>query len=162
MNVLLIFLKVVKQLMKKNFTLEFSRDRKSMSVYCTPSRGDSGSKMFVKVSSLLLLLFAPASCLSVSMFLKFYFSSLALIILFLTLTNRVLLKVWLTGALMYVLAPVACHCLAPLRIRSWPLLRSGVLAVTHCAASPSLLVTLHWRLRRWALMTPASLLTMRY
>ncbi|MCJ8738191.1 hypothetical protein PDJAM_G00032630 [Pangasius djambal] len=39
---------VVKQLMKKNFTLEFSRDRKSMSVYCTPTRGDSGSKMFVK------------------------------------------------------------------------------------------------------------------
>ncbi|KAI5102938.1 ATPase, Ca++ transporting, cardiac muscle, fast twitch 1 like isoform X1, partial [Silurus meridionalis] len=39
---------VVKQLMKKNFTLEFSRDRKSMSVYCTPTRGESGSKMFVK------------------------------------------------------------------------------------------------------------------
>uniref|UniRef100_A0A4W4HH99 Calcium-transporting ATPase n=1 Tax=Electrophorus electricus TaxID=8005 RepID=A0A4W4HH99_ELEEL len=39
---------VVKQLMKKNFTLEFSRDRKSMSVYCTPTKGDSGSKMFVK------------------------------------------------------------------------------------------------------------------
>ncbi|XP_060794753.1 ATPase sarcoplasmic/endoplasmic reticulum Ca2+ transporting 1, like isoform X2 [Neoarius graeffei] len=38
----------VKHMMKKNFTLEFSRDRKSMSVYCTPSRGDSGSKMFVK------------------------------------------------------------------------------------------------------------------
>lgn len=42
---------VVKQLMKKNFTLEFSRDRKSMSVYCTPSKGDGGAKMFVKVSS---------------------------------------------------------------------------------------------------------------
>ncbi|ROL03937.1 Sarcoplasmic/endoplasmic reticulum calcium ATPase 1 [Anabarilius grahami] len=39
---------VVKQLMKKNFTLEFSRDRKSMSVYCTPSKGDAGCKMFVK------------------------------------------------------------------------------------------------------------------
>uniref|UniRef100_A0AAY3ZSX7 Calcium-transporting ATPase n=1 Tax=Denticeps clupeoides TaxID=299321 RepID=A0AAY3ZSX7_9TELE len=39
---------VVKQLMKKNFTLEFSRDRKSMSVYCTPTKGDGGSKMFVK------------------------------------------------------------------------------------------------------------------
>lgn len=37
--------------MKKNFTLEFSRDRKSMSVYCTPSKGDGGAKMFVKVSS---------------------------------------------------------------------------------------------------------------
>lgn len=45
--------------MKKNVTLEFSRDRKSMSVYCTPSKGDGGAKMFVKVSfflSLLLLL----------------------------------------------------------------------------------------------------------
>ncbi|XP_037134594.1 ATPase sarcoplasmic/endoplasmic reticulum Ca2+ transporting 1, like [Syngnathus acus] len=39
---------VVKQLMKKNFTLEFSRDRKSMSVYCTPTKGDGGAKMFVK------------------------------------------------------------------------------------------------------------------
>ena len=35
----------------KNFTLEFSRDRKSMSTYCTPkkpSRIGSGPKMFVK------------------------------------------------------------------------------------------------------------------
>uniref|UniRef100_A0A8P4G4G8 P-type Ca(2+) transporter n=1 Tax=Dicentrarchus labrax TaxID=13489 RepID=A0A8P4G4G8_DICLA len=39
---------VVKQLMKKNVTLEFSRDRKSMSVYCTPAKGDGGAKMFVK------------------------------------------------------------------------------------------------------------------
>uniref|UniRef100_A0A3Q1BZF5 Calcium-transporting ATPase n=1 Tax=Amphiprion ocellaris TaxID=80972 RepID=A0A3Q1BZF5_AMPOC len=39
---------VIKQLMKKNFTLEFSRDRKSMSVYCTPAKGDGGAKMFVK------------------------------------------------------------------------------------------------------------------
>lgn len=36
--------------MRKNFTLEFSRDRKSMSVYCTPGKGDAGAKMFVKVS----------------------------------------------------------------------------------------------------------------
>lgn len=34
-----------KNLMKKDFTLEFSRDRKSMSVYCS---GADGSKMFVK------------------------------------------------------------------------------------------------------------------
>ncbi|XP_072475038.1 sarcoplasmic/endoplasmic reticulum calcium ATPase 3 isoform X3 [Notamacropus eugenii] len=42
---------VIKQLMKKECTLEFSRDRKSMSVYCTPiGRGQptSGSKLFVK------------------------------------------------------------------------------------------------------------------
>ncbi|KAI4807543.1 hypothetical protein KUCAC02_027346, partial [Chaenocephalus aceratus] len=39
---------VVKQLMKKDVTLEFSRDRKSMSVYCTPTKGDGGAKMFVK------------------------------------------------------------------------------------------------------------------
>ncbi|CAM9954445.1 unnamed protein product [Lampetra fluviatilis] len=42
---------VIKQLMKKEFTLEFSRDRKSMSVYCVPS-GSSGKfqgpRMFVK------------------------------------------------------------------------------------------------------------------
>ncbi|XP_062993865.1 sarcoplasmic/endoplasmic reticulum calcium ATPase 1 [Elgaria multicarinata webbii] len=42
---------VIKQLMKKEFTLEFSRDRKSMSVYCTPakaSRAAVGNKMFIK------------------------------------------------------------------------------------------------------------------
>uniref|UniRef100_A0A8C5DSV3 Calcium-transporting ATPase n=1 Tax=Gouania willdenowi TaxID=441366 RepID=A0A8C5DSV3_GOUWI len=39
---------VIRQLMKKEFTLEFSRDRKSMSVYCTPSKAGSQSKMFVK------------------------------------------------------------------------------------------------------------------
>ncbi|XP_061155919.1 sarcoplasmic/endoplasmic reticulum calcium ATPase 1 isoform X1 [Syngnathus typhle] len=39
---------VIKQLMKKDFTLEFSRDRKSMSVYCTPVKPGSQSKMFVK------------------------------------------------------------------------------------------------------------------
>uniref|UniRef100_A0A8C9XIB9 Calcium-transporting ATPase n=1 Tax=Sander lucioperca TaxID=283035 RepID=A0A8C9XIB9_SANLU len=39
---------VIKQLMKKEFTLEFSRDRKSMSVYCTPVKPGSQSKMFVK------------------------------------------------------------------------------------------------------------------
>uniref|UniRef100_A0A8B9LLB3 Calcium-transporting ATPase n=1 Tax=Astyanax mexicanus TaxID=7994 RepID=A0A8B9LLB3_ASTMX len=39
---------VIRQLMKKEFTLEFSRDRKSMSVYCTPTKSGSQSKMFVK------------------------------------------------------------------------------------------------------------------
>uniref|UniRef100_A0A671U0U5 Calcium-transporting ATPase n=1 Tax=Sparus aurata TaxID=8175 RepID=A0A671U0U5_SPAAU len=42
---------VIKQLMKKEFTLEFSRDRKSMSVYCSPAKSAKapvGSKMFVK------------------------------------------------------------------------------------------------------------------
>lgn len=37
--------------MKKEFTLEFSRDRKSMSVYCTPNKSRSSmGKMFVKVT----------------------------------------------------------------------------------------------------------------
>uniref|UniRef100_A0A7N6BGE0 Calcium-transporting ATPase n=1 Tax=Anabas testudineus TaxID=64144 RepID=A0A7N6BGE0_ANATE len=40
---------VIKQLMKKEFTLEFSRDRKSMSVYCSPNKARSSvGKMFVK------------------------------------------------------------------------------------------------------------------
>uniref|UniRef100_A0A8C5SPI1 P-type Ca(2+) transporter n=1 Tax=Laticauda laticaudata TaxID=8630 RepID=A0A8C5SPI1_LATLA len=42
---------VIKKLMKKECTLEFSRDRKSMSVYCTPvasSHNSSSSKLFVK------------------------------------------------------------------------------------------------------------------
>uniref|UniRef100_A0A8C9XD77 Calcium-transporting ATPase n=1 Tax=Sander lucioperca TaxID=283035 RepID=A0A8C9XD77_SANLU len=42
---------VIKQLMKKEFTLEFSRDRKSMSVYCCPAKSAKapvGNKMFIK------------------------------------------------------------------------------------------------------------------
>ncbi|MGH0161248.1 UNVERIFIED_CONTAM: hypothetical protein FKN15_060736 [Acipenser sinensis] len=39
---------VIKQLMKKEFTLEFSRDRKSMSAYCSSTKPGSGNKMFVK------------------------------------------------------------------------------------------------------------------
>ncbi|XP_056313920.1 LOW QUALITY PROTEIN: sarcoplasmic/endoplasmic reticulum calcium ATPase 1 [Danio aesculapii] len=39
---------IIRQLMQKKFTLEFSRDRKSMSVYCTPNGTNSQSKMFVK------------------------------------------------------------------------------------------------------------------
>ncbi|XP_017315524.1 sarcoplasmic/endoplasmic reticulum calcium ATPase 1 [Ictalurus punctatus] len=39
---------VIRKLMKKDFTLEFSRDRKSMSVYCTSIKTGSQSKMFVK------------------------------------------------------------------------------------------------------------------
>uniref|UniRef100_A0AAQ4RD05 Calcium-transporting ATPase n=1 Tax=Gasterosteus aculeatus aculeatus TaxID=481459 RepID=A0AAQ4RD05_GASAC len=40
---------VIKQLMKKDVTLEFSRDRKSMSVYCTANKSRSSvGKMFVK------------------------------------------------------------------------------------------------------------------
>ncbi|CAJ0964751.1 unnamed protein product [Ranitomeya imitator] len=49
---------VIKKLMKKDCTLEFSRDRKSMSVYCTPvnsSGAASGSKMFIKVMNHLTL-----------------------------------------------------------------------------------------------------------
>ncbi|NXE58173.1 AT2A1 ATPase, partial [Casuarius casuarius] len=53
---------VIKQLMKKEFTLEFSRDRKSMSVYCSPakaSRAAVGNKMFVKVRPTFLRPFPP-------------------------------------------------------------------------------------------------------
>jgi Ca2+ transporting ATPase len=43
--------KVIQDMWNKEFTLEFSRDRKSMSSYCTPSKSTKqgvGSKMFVK------------------------------------------------------------------------------------------------------------------
>ncbi|KAH7699412.1 sarcoplasmic/endoplasmic reticulum calcium ATPase 1-like protein, partial [Aphelenchoides avenae] len=40
--------RVIQQKWRKEFTLEFSRDRKSMSSYCVPSSGGSGAKMFVK------------------------------------------------------------------------------------------------------------------
>jgi len=43
---------VITQQWKKEFTLEFSRDRKSMSVYCSPNkptRSPGGARMFCKV-----------------------------------------------------------------------------------------------------------------
>lgn len=43
--------KVIQDMWNKEFTLEFSRDRKSMSSYCTPSKSTKqgvGAKMFVK------------------------------------------------------------------------------------------------------------------
>uniref|UniRef100_A0AC35TRR0 Calcium-transporting ATPase n=1 Tax=Rhabditophanes sp. KR3021 TaxID=114890 RepID=A0AC35TRR0_9BILA len=40
--------RVIQQKWKKEFTLEFSRDRKSMSAYCIPTSGNAGAKMFVK------------------------------------------------------------------------------------------------------------------
>lgn len=40
--------RVIQQKWQKDFTLEFSRDRKSMSSFCVPSSGGSGAKMFVK------------------------------------------------------------------------------------------------------------------
>lgn len=48
-NIVFSIHQVIKQLMKKDFTLEFSRDRKSMSVYCTFTKPGSQTKMFVKV-----------------------------------------------------------------------------------------------------------------
>lgn len=41
--------RVIQQKWRKEFTLEFSRDRKSMSTYCIPTVSNSGAKMFVKV-----------------------------------------------------------------------------------------------------------------
>uniref|UniRef100_A0A183CLN3 Calcium-transporting ATPase sarcoplasmic/endoplasmic reticulum type n=1 Tax=Globodera pallida TaxID=36090 RepID=A0A183CLN3_GLOPA len=40
--------RVIQQKWRKEFTLEFSRDRKSMSAYCVPAVVNTGSKMFVK------------------------------------------------------------------------------------------------------------------
>lgn len=40
--------RVIQQKWRKEFTLEFSRDRKSMSVYCLPTTSNFGAKMFVK------------------------------------------------------------------------------------------------------------------
>lgn len=40
--------RVIQQKWRKEFTLEFSRDRKSMSAFCIPSSGGSNAKMFVK------------------------------------------------------------------------------------------------------------------
>lgn len=46
---------VIRQLMRKELTLEFSRDRKSMSVFCSHNKPKtaSGAKLFVKVSTTL-------------------------------------------------------------------------------------------------------------
>ena len=43
------FIQHIKSLVKKEFTLEFSRDRKSMSAYCTPrDGGPQQACMYVK------------------------------------------------------------------------------------------------------------------
>jgi P-type Ca2+ transporter type 2A len=42
--------RVIQQKWQKEFTLEFSRDRKAMSAYCVPSVANSGARMFVKVN----------------------------------------------------------------------------------------------------------------
>lgn len=50
---------------QKDFTLEFSRDRKSMSAYVTPSkptRSAAGAKMFVKVNLTLISDQGPIMC----------------------------------------------------------------------------------------------------
>lgn len=46
---------VIKQLMRKELTLEFSRDRKSMSVFCSHDKpkSASGAKLFIKVNKTL-------------------------------------------------------------------------------------------------------------
>ncbi|XP_054610731.1 sarcoplasmic/endoplasmic reticulum calcium ATPase 1 isoform X1 [Dunckerocampus dactyliophorus] len=65
---------VIKQLMKKEFTLEFSRDRKSMSVYCTPVKPGSQSKMFIKACLKTTLHIPPSLQLPIRtslLFLKF-------------------------------------------------------------------------------------------
>lgn len=49
---------IIQQMWKKEFTLEFSRDRKSMSVYCVPNkptRTPNGPKMFCKVMLISLI-----------------------------------------------------------------------------------------------------------
>lgn len=59
---------VIKQLMKKEFTLEFSRDRKSMSVYCSPSKGKSTTnKMFIKVTRYKLKYFKGIMSITLSL-----------------------------------------------------------------------------------------------
>lgn len=69
-------LQVIKQLMKKEFTLEFSRDRKSMSVYCTPNKPSrtSMSKMFVKASTVQTEAFSPGKQADAITYLNLIFS----------------------------------------------------------------------------------------
>lgn len=40
--------RAIQQMWRKEFTLEFSRDRKSMSAYCNPTQEGASAKMFVK------------------------------------------------------------------------------------------------------------------
>jgi P-type Ca2+ transporter type 2A len=46
--------RVIQQKWQKEFTLEFSRDRKAMSVFCVPAVSNSGARMFVKVTKMQL------------------------------------------------------------------------------------------------------------
>ena len=51
---------VIQEMWRKEFTLEFSRDRKSMSVYCVPNKmkpQPGTTRMFAKVKNLSFLVF---------------------------------------------------------------------------------------------------------
>ena len=144
--------------MNKKFTLEFSRDRKSMSVYCLPSKGDGAAKMFVKVSSgsvIPLTAFDQTS----GLWLCCVRRNNQVIVCSL---HRVPQRVWLTGAHMCVLAPPACPWATPSRIRSWLSSKTGVPAVIPCVAWPWPHATPHWSPRRWSLRTLPSSPTTRW
>ncbi len=157
MSLLLLFNhQVIKQLMKKEFTLEFSRDRKSMSVYCTPVKPGSQSKMFIKAwitksitNKQINILFNNFVCYRCWLM----FSSSPL---------RVLQRVWLSDVCTCGWEQEKCHWLLPCA-SSW-CRRSGTggRAGTHCAASPSPLMTPRHVKKTWTWRIPASLYNMRY
>ena len=56
----------IQEMWKKEFTLEFSRDRKSMSVYCVPNkptRVPGSARMFAKVITSTFSTYATAKCI---------------------------------------------------------------------------------------------------
>ena len=121
---------VIKQLMRKELTLEFSRDRKSMSVFCSSNkltRSASGAKMFIKVS------FTPLTIIhSVIQWPKRHLMPSVPPSFF-----RELLRVcWSAAITSELVAQRVCLWARQFESRSCPLCGNGDRAETRCVASP--------------------------
>lgn len=151
---LLLNYQVIRQLMKKEFTLEFSRDRKSMSVYCTPIKPGSQSKMFIKA----WMNDTQKHILRLSHHSLIYINSLSLAKCLL----RVLQRAWLRGVSTYGWERQRWHwhrlCVTICCLRSG----TGGQAETPCAAWLWPLTTLRHVKKTWIWRIPASLQSMRW
>lgn len=116
--------------MRKELTLEFSRDRKSMSVFCSSNkltRSASGAKMFIKVSFTQLTII-----LSVIQWLKRHVMPSVLLSFF-----RELLRVcWSAAITSGLVVQRACLWARRFESRSCPLCGNGDQAETCFVASP--------------------------
>lgn len=140
--------------MKKEFTLEFSRDRKSMSVYCTPVKPGSQSKMFIKV-----WLNNPNLNTKTCFALLFVWTSFSM---FSPPPLRVLQRVWLNVVSSSGWERKRCRSHWPCAISFCLKSETGGQARTPCAAWRWLHTIPPHGKKTWTWRIPASLQSMRY